>query len=126
MKIIGITGGVGAGKTQILKYIEEHYSCRIIRADEAAHLLEEPGQECYEQLVTLLGKEILQQDGMIDKAAMADRIFGNPQILEQVNAIIHPAVKQYILEQINYEKKAQNVAFFFIEAALLIEEHYES
>lgn len=87
MKIIGITGGVGAGKTQILKYIEEHYSCRIIRADEAAHLLEEPGQECYEQLVTLLGKEILQQDGMIDKAAMADRIFGNPQILEQVNAI---------------------------------------
>ena len=52
MKIIGITGGVGAGKTQILKYIEEHYSCRIIRADEAAHLLEEPGQECYEQLVT--------------------------------------------------------------------------
>ena len=125
MKIIGITGGVGAGKTQILKYIEEHYSCRIIRADEAAHLLEEPGQECYEQLVTLLGKEILQQDGMIDKAAMADRIFGNPQILEQVNAIIHPAVKQYILEQINYEKKAQNAAFFFIEAALLIEEHYD-
>ena len=46
MKIIGITGGVGAGKTQILKYIEEHYSCRIIRADEAAHLREEPGHEC--------------------------------------------------------------------------------
>ena len=51
MKIIGITGGVGAGKTQILKYIEEHYNSRIIRADEVAHLLEEPGHECYHRLI---------------------------------------------------------------------------
>ena len=50
MKVIGITGGVGAGKTQVLSYIEEHYSCRVLRADEAAHLLEQPGQACYEQL----------------------------------------------------------------------------
>lgn len=43
MKIIGITGGVGAGKSEILSYISKNYSCRVIRADEAAHLLEEPG-----------------------------------------------------------------------------------
>ncbi len=55
MKIIGITGGVGAGKTQVLSYISEHYKCRIIRADEAAHVLYGKGQECHEKLVALLG-----------------------------------------------------------------------
>ncbi len=43
MKIIGITGGVGSGKTQVLSYIEKHYKCRIVRSDETAHLLYEPG-----------------------------------------------------------------------------------
>ena len=74
MKVIGITGGVGAGKTQVLSYIEEHYSCRVLRADEAAHLLEQPGQACYEQLVKLLGKDILQGE-QIDKQKMAAVIF---------------------------------------------------
>lgn len=125
MKIIGITGGVGAGKTQVLSYIEEHYNCRIIRADEAAHLLEEPGQACYVRLVELLGQDILNRDENIDKRKMADAIFKNKDILAQVNAIIHPEVKKYILEQIEWERKKGSVDFFFIEAALLIEEHYD-
>lgn len=125
MKIIGITGGVGAGKTQILKYIEEHYNSRIIRADEVAHLLEEPGHECYHRLIGLLGKDILDADGNIVKSAMAAKIFADAGTLEKVNAIIHPEVKKYILEQITLEQKADHVAFFFIEAALLIEEHYD-
>ena len=125
MRIIGITGGVGAGKTQVLSYIESHYRCRVIRADEAAHLLEEPGQDCYSRLVTLLGQDILNEDKTIDKRRMADVVFGNKDILEQVNAIIHPEVKKYILEQIRYERERGVVDFFFIEAALLIEERYD-
>lgn len=125
MKIIGITGGVGAGKTQVLSYIDQHYRCRIIRADEAAHLLYEPGQECYDRLVELLGDAILRPDGSIDKAKMAAAIFGDRTLLEGVNKIVHPAVKKYILEQIAYEKDKKEVDYFFIEAALLIEEHYD-
>lgn len=125
MKIIGITGGVGAGKTQVLSYIDQHYRCRIIRADEAAHLLYEPGQECYDRLVGLLGDTILRLDGSIDKPKMAAAIFGDRALLEGVNKIVHPAVKQYILEQIAYEKEKNEVDYFFIEAALLIEEHYD-
>ena len=125
MKIIGITGGVGAGKTQVLSYIENNYSCRIIRADEAAHLLEEPGQCCYFRLVELLGEKILNDDKTINKAAMAGIIFNDKEILTKVNEIIHPEVKKYILEQIEYEKQQKNVSYFFIEAALLIEEHYD-
>ena len=110
MKIIGITGGVGAGKTQVLSYIDQHYRCRIIRADEAAHLLYEPGQECYDRLVGLLGDTILRLDGSIDKPKMAAAIFGDRALLEGVNKIVHPAVKQYILEQIAYEKEKNEVA----------------
>lgn len=125
MKIIGITGGVGAGKTQVLSYIDQHYRCRIIRADEAAHLLYEPGQECYDRLVELLGDTILRPDGSIDKPKMAAAIFGDRALLAGVNKIVHPAVKKYILEQIAYEKDKKEVDYFFIEAALLIEEHYD-
>lgn len=125
MKIIGITGGVGAGKTQVLSYIDQHYKCRIIRADEAAHLLYEPGQECYKKLVELLGRTILCVDGSIDKPKMAAMIFGDRTLLEGVNKIVHPAVKEYILEQITYERDQKEVDYFFIEAALLIEEHYD-
>lgn len=125
MKIIGITGGVGAGKTQVLLYIDQHYKCRIIRADEAAHLLYEPGQECYKKLVALLGDSVLRADGSIDKPKMAATIFADQTLLESVNKIVHPAVKQYILQQIAYEKEKNEVDYFFIEAALLIEEHYD-
>lgn len=125
MKIIGITGGVGAGKTQVLSYIEAHYRCRIIRADEAAHLLYEPGQECHKRLVQLLGHDILNKDSTIDKKKMAALIFNDKNLLQGVNQIVHPAVKKYILEQIAYEQEKGEAEYFFIEAALLIEERYD-
>lgn len=125
MKIIGITGGVGVGKTQALSFIEKHYCCKIIRADEAAHLLYEPGGECYKRIVQLLGCEILNSDDTVNKVKMAEIIFNNKELKEEVNRIIHPAVKRYILGQIAYEKEKGSVDYFFIEAALLIEEQYD-
>ena len=74
MKFIGITGGIGAGKSEILSYIRKHYICEIYLADEVAHLVKEPGTKCYEKLIELLGKEILSPDGQIDKGKMAGRI----------------------------------------------------
>lgn len=125
MRIIGITGGVGAGKTEILSYIETHYRCRVLRADEAAHRLEEPHQPCYDSLVALLGEGILKEDKTIDRGKMAAVIFADKEILQQVNAIIHPQVKRYILDEIARERERGAVDYFFIEAALLIEEHYD-
>lgn len=125
MKIIGITGGVGAGKSALLSYIEEHYSCRVILADQAAHRVEQPGEVCYDELVALLGSDICDKQGYIVKSKMADRIFGNGTLLRQVNELIHPAVKKYILDEIEKERKRAEIDFFFIEAALLIEERYD-
>jgi len=124
MKLIGITGGVGAGKSLILSYIQENTNCRILLADEVAHIVKEPGQPCYERLVALLGSEVLAEDKTIHKARMAAKIFADSKLLAQVNAIIHPAVKTYILTEIEKERAAGKKDFFFVEAALLIEEGY--
>ena len=121
MKVIGITGGVGSGKTALLEYMRLHYNCEVILADEAAHDVEEPGQECYEKLVELLTPTILNDDGTINKKQMAQKIFSDESLLEKVNGIIHPAVRQYILDEIALQKGLQKMDFLFIEAALLIE-----
>lgn len=124
MKVIGITGGVGSGKTALLAYIQKTYRCVVILADEAAHHVEEPGEECYEQLVELLSEEILNEDGSINKKCLASRIFENEQLRKSVNAIVHPAVKKYILGEIDRCRSQKQVDFVFIEAALLIEDGY--
>ena len=119
MKTIGITGGVGAGKSKILAYIQTHCSCRILLADEAAHKVREPGNPCYDELVRLL-----ETDGQINRQKMAAKIFADHELLEAINAVIHPAVKAYILQEIEAEREAGKIDAFFVEAALLIEEGY--
>lgn len=124
MKVIGVTGGVGAGKSQILEYLRDKTACRVIMADQVAHELEEPGAVCYGQITALLGDAILAEDGRIDKGKMAARIFEDQDMLAQINRIVHPAVKAYLLEAIDQERRAGKLQYLFIEAALLIEDGY--
>ncbi len=124
MRVIGITGGVGAGKSEVLAYLEGRRDSRVIMADRVAHELEEPGQACYEPLKVLLGVEILDAAGKIDRQKMAVRIFGDGELLRKVNRIVHPAVKAYLTEQIEKERADGRLSWLFIEAALLIEEGY--
>ena len=124
MKVIGITGGVGAGKSEILAYLREHANCRIIIADKVAHDLEKQGGVCYDRIVALLGEEIIAEDGKIDKSKMAARIFADKGLLVRINEIVHPAVKEYIVNEIAKEKKVGRLDYLFIEAALSIEDGY--
>lgn len=121
MKFIGVTGGVGAGKSRILEYIREHYPCEIYLADEVAHLVKQPGTACFDALVGLLGEEVLDRDGQIHKGRMADKIFADPELLGQVNGMIHPAVKDFLLQRLETAREKGDVGLFFVEAALLIE-----
>ena len=121
MITIGITGGVGCGKSKILEYIKENYNCRIITADDVANRLKEPGEACYKPLINLLGEKILDNDGFINKKKMAEKIFSDECLLDKVNSIIHPAVKDYILDIKETENQAGKYDYLFIEAALLIE-----
>ncbi len=124
MKIIGITGGIGAGKTEVLAYIKGKYNCEVLLADEAAHQVKEPGGGCYEALVALLGREVLAPDGRIDRKKMAEKMFGDETVLRQVNALIHPVVREHILKEIERAGREGKIDFLFIEAALLIEGGY--
>lgn len=121
MLIIGITGGVGAGKSSVLDYIRQKCKCRIVLADEVGNRVKLPGEICYNRLVELLGRDILDEEGYINKIRMAEAIFSDTELLAKVNAIIHPAVEEYILSEIQKEKAADELDFFFVEAALLIE-----
>lgn len=116
---------MGAGKSEVLAYIKTHYNCLVILADEVAHELEKPGQECYNELTALLGRGILAPDGTIDRQRMAAEIFADRAVLDQVNEIVHPAVKAFIIQKIRAEKESAEYDFLFVEAALLIEGGYE-
>ena len=127
MRFIGITGGVGAGKSELLAYLRSKPGVRVMLADEIAHLLMEPGQTCYHEIVEHFSEEkILNEDLTFNRNALADRIFSDKAKREELNAIVHPAVKKYVLEQYNKEKKEGRTEFLFLEAALLIEEHYDA
>lgn len=125
MIVIGITGGVGCGKSEVLRYLKEKYQAQVLLADEVANELKEPGMPCYQPVVDCLGEEILDADGRIDKGKMAQVIFSDKEKLRQINEIIHPAVRRYIEQEIERQRKIKMFGFFFLEAALLIEEHYD-
>ena len=126
MHFIGITGGVGAGKTAILTYLESNYPCRVMLADEIAHDLMEPGTDCYRKLQELFVKDqVFEADGQIDRKRMAQVLFSDEEKRIALNNIVHPAVKQYVIDEMNRERAAQNHEVLILEAALLIEEHYD-
>ena len=121
MKIIGITGGVGAGKSTILDYLSQKYDAYVIQADKIGHLVMEPGGLCYEHVIELFGRQIIKNDKTIDRKQVSDVVFGNELMRQSLDAIIHPAVKTYILEEIRKQRQA-GCRLLVIEAALLLEE----
>lgn len=126
MKFIGITGGVGAGKSAILSYIENHYNAKVVLADDLAKTLMEPGQECYEAIRHSFGAyDVFAEDGTIDAKSMAGVMFSNDSLREQMNGIVHPAVKRHILAQVEQERAKGELDYFFFESALLIEDGYD-
>lgn len=125
MLFVGITGGVGAGKTAILTYIKEHYKSRILIADEIAHDQMEPGTACYEKLAELFSDEdIFLPEGGFDRGKLATVIFSDQEKRERLNAVVHPAVHEYVLEQVAAERRAGELDVLILEAALLIEAGY--
>lgn len=126
MEVIGITGGVGAGKSAILEYLEKNYKVKNLIADQIAHKLMKPGTECYEKLLRILPAEVYQEDNeTIDRTVLAQQLFASEELREKVNGIVHPAVKEFIKSQIAEQEKMGTLDYLIIEAALLIEDHYD-
>ncbi len=126
MQVIGITGGVGAGKSAILDYLEKNYKVKNLIADRIAHDLMKPGTECYEKLLRVLPVDVYHKDNeTIDRQILGKKLFASEELREKVNGIVHPAVKQYIRVQIAEQQEIGMLDYLIIEAALLIEDHYD-
>ena len=124
MKVIGITGGIGSGKSQVLSCLEEKHHAAICQADRVAWELQKPGQKCYEEIVEHFGTGILNEDKTINRSKLGQIVFCDNAELCVLNDIMHPAVKAEIQSRILKERE-KNTKLFFLEAALLVEEHYD-
>lgn len=125
MRIIGITGGIGAGKSSVLELLEKNFNAFIIKADDVAKGTMEIGNAGYNKVLEIFGDEILDSVGAINRTKLAEIVFNNHQKLIVLNSIIHPLVKKLITEQIGQLKCEEKYDYVFIEAALLIESHYD-
>ncbi|MFP3155083.1 dephospho-CoA kinase [Lachnospiraceae bacterium ZAX-1] len=124
MQVIGVTGGVGAGKSAILDYLQKNYRVLTLMADTIAHELMEPGTDCYKELKGILPTTVFEETGFIDRNMLSLLLFRQEKIRKQVNAIVHPAVKEKIKEKISFERSRDLLDYIIIEAALLIEDNY--
>lgn len=125
MKVIGITGGVGAGKSAILQYFREKHGAKVIEADKVGHLLMEPGGACYYSIVEKFGSSILNGDQSINRRKLGKIVFSDEELLLALNKIIHPKVKSHIVSELAKERAYHRTNLFVVEAALLIEDHYD-
>ncbi|WP_461810052.1 dephospho-CoA kinase [Faecalimonas sp.] len=124
MKIIGITGGIGAGKSCVLTLMQERYGAVVCQTDIVAHRLQEKDEECYQKIVKRFGKTILTMDGEIDRKILGKIVFDDVEKLKKLNEIVHPAVKTQVKKEID-EANKKDCKIFLIESALLLEDHYE-
>ena len=125
MKVIGITGGIGTGKSTILNILEKDYGAYIVETDKLAHQLMSLGEKAYQSIVETFGEDILCDDRTIDRGKLGAIVFNDKEQLSQLNQIVHPAVKQHILCDIESKNKQGNVEYYVVEAALLIEAGYK-
>lgn len=123
MKIIGITGGVGAGKTEVLEYLSSRYGATVCQTDQIAKKLQKKGGVCYDAIVGYFGKSILDEKGELDRERLASIVFSDPVKREALNRIVHPAVKTEVDRLVLHEKR-KDTNLFLIESAILIEAHY--
>lgn len=124
MKVIGITGGIGCGKSEVLRFLEDQ-GAYVIEADKLAHSLMSKGQKAYDNIVDEFGRGILSEDGEIDRGKFSRLVFQDEALLARLNDIVHPEVKEYIINDINDKRTAGTIDYYIIEAALLIQDGYK-
>ena len=99
-KVLGIVGGVGAGKSTVMRTLGLEYGAYLISADEVGHRVMEPGQACYDEVVKAFGKGILAEDGTIDRSVLGKIVFGDPEALAGLNGLVHPAVRRELAAEV--------------------------
>lgn len=117
---VGLTGGMACGKSFVASTLRV-LGCHIVEADEVGRAAIEPGGDAYEAVVTAFGKEILDERGLIDRPRLAGLVFGAPERLKELSAIVHPAVRSRALREFEDISARDPHAIVVYVAAILIE-----
>jgi dephospho-CoA kinase len=119
MKIIGLTGTIGSGKSTVAQCLKQ-LGAEVIDADKIGHEIYQPGTNAIKEIVKVFGRDILETNGNIDRAKLADIVFSSEDALKKLDEIVHPLIRERIYELIK-EYREQRASVVVIEAALLIE-----
>lgn len=119
MTIVGLTGGIGAGKTTVARILVE-LGVSVIDADKLARWVVRPGSEELRSIVDLFGREVLDNEGVLDRGALARRVFNDPAQRKRLEAIVHPAIEAAFRSEVTRLEQA-NVDLVVYDAALLVE-----
>jgi dephospho-CoA kinase len=98
MRVVGLTGGIGTGKSTVSAMLRD-LGATVIDADEATRAVQAPGSEGLRRLVAEFGDGILTAGGELDRARLADVAFNDPEARGRLNAIVHPLVRQWMAER---------------------------
>lgn len=119
MFVLGITGGVGSGKSLVAKRISKKYNANLLIADKLGHVVMKPESLGFKKIICRFGENIVGSDGTIDRKKLADIIFNDDSAREELNSIIHPEVMSYIRQYIDDRKDMNGI--IIVETAIMYE-----
>jgi len=117
--VIGLTGGIGTGKTEVTHVLRE-LGAVVIESDKVAHLSYRPGTDAYDEIIDQFGKEVLDDSGVIDRGKLGGLVFAGPDLRVQLEKIVWPAVRSWITERLIQEKE-RGTKIIVIEVPKLFE-----
>jgi len=124
MKVIGLTGGIGSGKSTVSQFMAE-LGAVILDADKIGHEAFKPDSGGWREVVAAFGRQILAPDGNIDRKKLGEIVFGNPESLSRLNQIMHPRMYDMVKAQLE-EYRRQGMRVAVLEAPLLLEAGWTS
>jgi dephospho-CoA kinase len=124
--IVGLTGGIGAGKSTVAQYFRD-CGVLIIDTDEIARQLLEPNQPLLKEVVQYFGEKILQKDGALNRIKLRSLVFESTANRHWLEALLHPRIKEKVLEYSHHQKvrTEKKAPYFIVDIPLLIEAHFE-
>ncbi|WP_188679624.1 dephospho-CoA kinase [Subtercola lobariae] len=120
MYLIGLTGGIASGKSTVATRLAEHGAVHI-DADQLAREAVEPGTDALQNIAETFGDHLIQPDGSLDRPALGTVVFGNPELLRKLNAIVHPAVQDLTRYYVKQAEEHDPNAIVIYDVPLLVE-----
>ncbi len=120
MPLIALTGGIASGKSTIARRLAEHGAV-IVDADQIVRDVQAPGSPVLERIAETFGATVIDGDGALDRAALGAKVFGDPELLAQLNAIVHPAVREESQRRFDAAFTADADAVVVYDVPLLVE-----